>query len=146
MRGFFTFPDATSIALHTCVFLSMQPQGEYYKTKAIADAFQFSAHHVAKVVRTLVKADIIATTRGGQGGLRLKRPPELITVYEIYSAIEGEYEGEYCGACLLRVWDCNGHDCLIGKWMKKTHDETITLLKNTNLPTLIASIERFQKE
>jgi Rrf2 family nitric oxide-sensitive transcriptional repressor len=124
----------------------MQPQSEYFSTKIIADAFQFSIHHVAKVVQKLEKAGLLETMRGGKGGIRLAKPPSKISVYDIYIVTEGKYEGEHCGACLLRVHGCNGHDCLIGKWMKKTHDETIALLKSTNLPTLLASIGRFQKK
>ena len=145
MSTLFAFPDATSIALHTCVFLTMQPQGEYYSTRIISDEFGFSVHHVAKIVQKLARAGLLDTSRGGQGGIRLKRTPSEISVYDVYSAIEGAYDGASCGVCMLRVDGCNGHDCLLGKWMKKTSDETISLLKNTSLPTLLASVERFKR-
>ena len=145
MGGFVSNPDATSIALHTCVFLSLQEQGRYFSTRVISEYFRFSIHHVAKVVRKLSNAGLLDTVRGEGGGVRLKRAPAEITVYDIVSVTEGQYEGEYCGACLLRVYDCNGHDCVLGKWQKKIHDETIELFKQTNLPTLIASIERLKK-
>ena len=144
MNGFVVNPDATSIALHTCVFLSLQPSGTYHTAREIAAHFNFSFHHVAKVVQKLVKAGLLGTLRGGSGGVRLKKAPADIFIYDIYAVTEGHYEGKYCGSCLLRVEECNGHDCLLGKWMKKMHDETIELLKKTNLPTLIASIERLQ--
>jgi len=142
MKGFIVNPDAMSIALHTCVFLSLQAPGSMHSTREISDYFHFSVHHVAKVVQKLARAGILATARGGKGGIRLKKKPSEIVVYDIYATIEGHYEGKYCGACLLRVDECNGHDCLLGKWMKKMHDDTIRLFKATTLPTLIASIER----
>jgi len=144
MNGFLVNPDAMSIALHTCVFLSLQPQGPYYSTQSVSDYFGFSVHHVAKVVQKLARAGILDTVRGGKGGIRLKKAPLDIFVYDIYRVIEGNYQGKYCGACLIRVRDCNGHDCVIGKWMKKMHDETIEMFKRLNLPTLIGSIERLQ--
>jgi len=144
MNGFLVNPDAMSIALHTCVFLSLQPQGSYYSTQSVSDYFDFSIHHVAKVVQKLARAGILDTVRGGKGGIRLKKDAAEIFIYDIYRVIEGDYKGQYCGACLIRVKDCNGHDCVIGKWMKKMHDETIAMFKRLNLPTLIASIERLQ--
>jgi len=144
MNGFLVNPDAMSIALHICVFLSLQPQGPYYSSQSVADYFDFSIHHVAKVVQKLARADILDTVRGGKGGIRLKKSPADIRIYDVYKVIEGDYSGAHCGACLIRVKDCNGHDCLLGKWMKKMHDDTIELLKQTDLPTLIASIERLQ--
>jgi Rrf2 family protein len=144
MNGFLVNPNAMSIALHTCVFLSLQPQGPYYSTQSVADYFHFSVHHVAKVVQKLAKAGLLDTVRGGKGGVRLRKKSADIFVYDIYAVIEGEYESKRCGVCLIRVKDCNGYDCLLGKWMKRMHDDTIALLKKTNLPTLIASIERLQ--
>lgn len=143
-EGFIVNRNATSIALHTCVFLSLQKQGDYFTTRAIADYFDFSIHHVAKIVQKLTKAGLVQTTRGEKGGIRLAKDPADIYMYDIYSVIEGNYGGAFCGTCMLRVDECNGHDCLFGKWVKKMHDDTIALLKATNLPTLIASIERLQ--
>jgi len=145
MKGLFAFPEATSIALHTCVFLAMHPPGDYYSTREISDEFGFSIHHVAKVVQRLVRVGLLDTSRGGHGGIRLKKRPAEITVYEVYAAIQGPYNGSCQGGCILRVEGCNGHDCLLGKWMKKTSDEAINLFKHTPLPTLIASIERFKQ-
>ena len=146
MNRFIGNRDATSIALHTCVFLSLQPQGIYYSSRTISDAFKFSIHHVAKVVQKLAKAGIIETVRGGNGGIRLKKKPSEICIYDIYSVTEGKYESKHCGMCLLHVEGCNGHDCLLGKWMKKINDDTIAMLKKTSLPTLVASIERLQPD
>ena len=145
-KGFIANPDAMSIALHTCVFLSLQPKGPYFSTQTVADHFGFSIHHVAKVVQKLARADLLDTVRGGRGGARLAKDPADIFVYDIYRVIEGDYGGMYCGACLFRVRDCNGHDCIIGKQMRKMHDELIELLKQLNLPTLIASIERLKEK
>ena len=121
----------------------MQPQGAYYSTRTISEEFDFSIHHVAKIVQKLARAGLLDTSRGGQGGIRLKKPPEEISIYDVYAAIEGKQDNECYGECMLRVKGCNGHDCLLGKWLKKSYDDTVRLLKNTSLPTLIASIERF---
>ncbi|MDR1165566.1 MAG: Rrf2 family transcriptional regulator [Deltaproteobacteria bacterium] len=46
------------------------------------------------VIRTIVlalkKAGILEVTRGAAGGTRLKRPPEEITLYDIYRAVDSE--------------------------------------------------------
>jgi FeS assembly SUF system regulator len=44
---------------------------------------------VAKVLKVLARAGLVASQRGAHGGYRLARAPEAITVAEIIGAIEG---------------------------------------------------------
>ena len=49
----------------------------------IAKTFDLSDHHLAKVCSTLVKAGLIRSERGRNGGLRLSKPPKDTTLGEI---------------------------------------------------------------
>ncbi len=44
---------------------------------------------VGKILRTLTRAGLLASQRGAQGGYRLARPPEEISVAEIITTFEG---------------------------------------------------------
>lgn len=44
---------------------------------------------VAKLLRQLAQADVVTATRGAQGGYRLTRAPESISVADVVAALEG---------------------------------------------------------
>lgn len=45
---------------------------------------------VSKIMKTLVKTDIVSSVRGVNGGYRLNAPPDKISVSSVVAAIEGE--------------------------------------------------------
>lgn len=55
----------------------------------IADATGIPQTTVSKILKLLVKAKVISSTRGAKGGYVLAKPPEKISVAEIIFALEG---------------------------------------------------------
>jgi Rrf2 family protein len=51
---------------------------------------------MAKICTLLAKADILASSRGMYGGVRLSRLPEQITLLEIVEACQGRILADYC--------------------------------------------------
>lgn len=72
---------------------------------------------VSKVLKALVRADLLASQRGAGGGYRLARSPERISVLEIISAMEGPVAITECvhldGAC-----DVERHCQVRGNWQQ----------------------------
>ena len=130
MINMLAITEATSIAIHLCVRLT-QTGEKFYSTRKVAEEFDLSVHHLAKVVQKLVKAGILESSRGGQGGVRLLKPKEELSVFDLNMAVV-EFE---TGACLLDPKICPGCTCALGKWMaaeiKKIHDvlQQITIKK-----------------
>ncbi len=58
-------------------------------TNAIADLYQMSAHHLAKVMQQLVRSGMVHSVRGVGGGHRLAREPKDITLFDIVDIFEG---------------------------------------------------------
>ena len=59
---------------------------------------------VSKVLKQLARAGIVSSARGANGGYRLSRPPEQISVVQVIEALEGpiavtECSGETRGLC-----------------------------------------------
>ncbi|MEQ8440418.1 MAG: SUF system Fe-S cluster assembly regulator [Alphaproteobacteria bacterium] len=55
----------------------------------LADRTTLPAPTVAKILKLLARADVVAATRGAQGGYHLDRDPTQISVSEIITALEG---------------------------------------------------------
>ena len=138
MLGLLNISEAMSIALHTCASLAEDP-GQLHSARQISDKLGFSAHHFAKVVQQLVRAGLLETERGPSGGAKLARPPEKITLLEIYVAAGGT--PRYTG-CLLKHDICQGDGCALGKLMAKENERLILLLKTVTLDSVVRSLKR----
>ena len=78
----------------------------------IAEATGIAQTTVSKILKLLVKAKVLSSTRGAKGGYLLARPPEQITVATIISALEGpialtecsitQHNCEQAGGCEIR--------------------------------------------
>lgn len=65
----------------------------------IAAAYRISQSHLTKVVQSLGKQGFIETLRGRNGGLRLARAPEAISLAEVIRLNEGGLQSPDCDAC-----------------------------------------------
>jgi len=66
-----------------------------------------STDYVAKLLRILRKHELLTSVRGKQGGYRLARPAEDITVHDAISALDGPlYDGSFCDDHAGKVLSC----------------------------------------
>lgn len=109
MLPFPQFSEAVSLALHSMVLLSKSRTP--LTVKEMAEKTGASFHHLAKVFQRLRKAQLVVSTRGSRGGFTLSRPPERITLLEVYEAIEGPVLERIC---LLGEQECPFGECIFG--------------------------------
>jgi len=102
--------DATALALHSMVHLAIEPDGQSTTAK-IAEIFDVSRHHLAKVHQRLTKAGLIESQRGPAGGVSLARASSKIKLLDIYEAMEGSM---ICHPCLFGKNKCPRTDCVLG--------------------------------
>jgi len=109
-------------------------RGERRSTgQEIADILGGSVHHLAKVMQRLVRAGLVDSAVGPQGGFRLAKPAGRIKLLTIYEAIEGPL-GET--QCLLAKEVCEGNDCVLGELIQRLNREIHGYLQNATLATL----------
>ena len=135
MINMLAITEATSIAIHLCVRLT-QTGTAYYSTHKVAEEFDLSVHHLAKVVQKLVKAGIIESSRGGQGGVRLLQSKEKLSVADLNAAVV-ELEK---GGCLLSQKVCTGCKCSLGKWIHEENTKIQEALQKTTIHEIAASL------
>ncbi len=88
------FSNAMTIGMHSLIVLSRE--GKPMNAIQLADRIGSTKFHVAKVLQRLVKDNILGSMRGPTGGFSLKKEPSEITVFDIYSSIEGEIDYDEC--------------------------------------------------
>jgi len=90
-------------AIRSLVFLALLPEGKTAELKAISESQGVPVSYLAKVMRSLVRGRLVASTLGREGGYALRKPPDTITLLQVYEAIEGQMRLVNCleedGAC-----------------------------------------------
>lgn len=81
------FSKLTDYAVVTLATLSHSD--EMLSASALSAASRLPEPTVSKVLKLLAKADVVNSVRGVNGGYKLARTPQNITVAQIVSAIEG---------------------------------------------------------
>ena len=66
--------------------------------QALAERARLELPTVSKLLKQLAQAGLVASTRGINGGYRLARPPERITIADIVTAMEGPIGMTECSA------------------------------------------------
>ena len=97
-------------ALRVMLDLASQPSEEYISLKAISDRQEVSMKYLEAIVAPMVRAEIIRSQRGKEGGYQLARPAEEITIGEILRCSEGTLVPVACpvldGGDCEREGDC----------------------------------------
>ena len=89
----------TDYTLRTLMYLGVN-RDRLVTIQDIADLHQISKNHLMKVVYQLGLSGIVETVRGRNGGLRLKREPEDITIGAVVRETESDF---FMAECFDRV-------------------------------------------
>jgi Rrf2 family protein len=132
MADIIKISDATALALHSMVHLATVENGRS-TTGEIAEVFEASRHHLAKVHQRLAKAGLLKTIRGPSGGVSLGKPAESITLLEIYEEMEGSM---LCNPCLFGKDVCPRNGCVLGVLLPSLARQVRDYFKSTTLADL----------
>ncbi|NPA38050.1 MAG: Rrf2 family transcriptional regulator [Chlorobi bacterium] len=88
------FSNAMTIGMHSLIILAREKKP--LNAIQLADRIGSTKFHVAKVLQRLVKDRLLSSMRGPTGGFSLLKDPSEITVFDIYSSIEGEIDYDEC--------------------------------------------------
>ncbi len=69
--------------------MASRPSSELYSIRAMAERNHLPERFTANVVGKLIRAGILASRRGSQGGVQLSRPGSEISFLEVIEAVEG---------------------------------------------------------
>ena len=112
--------QASAYALHALMYMVRHVTQLPATSSAIAKAEGMPAGYVAKVLQQLAKAGFIRSVRGRKRGYVFSRPPEEISLLELFEAMEGR---DLFDDCPLRHCSCGGtsENCRIfAQWISAT--------------------------
>ncbi|WNQ11799.1 RrF2 family transcriptional regulator [Paenibacillus aurantius] len=120
------YSKATNYALHTMLYLSAIGPDKPVGVQQLADRQGVSSTYLSKILTKLVKAGLIESTPGANGGYRLKSRKEEISFLDIIHAIEGV-------ASLFECCDEEDSRCIIHQEMRAAEKAMEEHLRNTKM-------------
>lgn len=100
------------------LYLATCPTGTPVMQREVADILIVPVHFLGKVLQTLAKHRLVVSQKGKSGGFALARAPELISLMEVVTAIDGP---AVLDDCIMGFPNCSDeHPCpLHADWTKR---------------------------
>jgi Rrf2 family protein len=89
-------PQTIEWGLHCCWLLAQTDGRAPVPRRRLAEFFDLPEQYLAKMLKKLVAAGILTSAPGINGGYRLSRPAEQITVLEVVRALRSETSLFHC--------------------------------------------------
>ena len=125
--------------------LAMYGEEEAVSIQSISARQQISDSYLEQLVRKLKRAGLVNSVRGAQGGYRLAKPAEEISVGDVLRALEGSIEAVSCGK--EHNANCLGEDLCVARyvWQKvnKSIQETVDSI---TISQLVEESRRIKKD
>jgi Rrf2 family protein len=134
------FTSAADYAVRAMIHLACLPEERQVLRDEIAAAENIPSSFMAKILRSLVRGQLLRSARGVNGGFALARTPDEITLLEIVEAIEGP----------LNLTDCSTHaegctrgiSCPAAPVWGAVQDNMRSILRATSLEDLVSTPRR----
>ena len=132
------YSNPCEYAIRALTELALRDGAEWVDVGTIAEAAELPRAYLGKILKGLVEAGILRSTRGPGGGYRLARDPESISLLDVKVAIDGERDLERCAVGLDPCSDetpCPLHDDF-----KRLRTEIRDYLASTSLEQIARGI------
>ena len=118
-------------ALMAMKHLAESPAGTSRSAKDVADAFGMPPEALAKILQRLVKAGLLQSHHGINGGYTLARPAHVISAFEVIQAIDGPL---FITSCVTVRGECDQSDrCNIREPLRKVNESIEAVLKRIKI-------------
>ena len=122
--------SAADYAVRAMIHLACLSEGGVALRSEIAEAQSIPSSFMAKILRSLVRAGLLRSSRGVNGGFGLARPASEINMLEVVEAIEGPLSLTDCTPTSTGcVWSMDCPACSI--WLRVQDGMRDTLRRST---------------
>ena len=111
--------------------LAEHGHGGACSAKDVAESYGIPAEALAKILQRLVKAGLLVSQHGTNGGYTLARRPETISAFEVIRAIDGPL---FITSCITLRGECGQSDrCTIREPLRRVNDSIEQVLKSISI-------------
>jgi len=111
--------------------LAEHGHGTACSAKDVAESYGIPAEALAKILQRLVKAGLLVSQHGINGGYTLARSAETISAFEVIRAIDGPL---FITSCITVRGECGQSDrCTIREPLRRVNDSIEQVLKNISI-------------
>jgi Rrf2 family protein len=130
-------------ALRAIVYVALQvAEGKKIGLSQIARELELPQPFMGKILQDLVRKNILASTKGPNGGFYLSRPAADIPIMEVVRVVEGVEAFKRCGLGLKHCSDT--HPCPLHHDFKKYRDGLAALFNTKTIQDLVQDIHSGQ--
>jgi Rrf2 family protein len=128
--------------LHSVALLAQAPPGMAVSRRVLAEHYGLPEPYLAKPLKALVRAGILTASSGPNGGFRLARRADDITVLDIVEAVEGTSPPFICqeirqqGTAALPPAECRS-PCAMATMMDRAHEAWRASLRGVTVADLV---------
>lgn len=134
------FSRSSRYSIQALVFLATRPAGSYVMCKEIAGQLGLPLPYLSKLMLQFVRAEIIESCRGRQGGFRLLRSADSLSLREIMEVIGGEH---CMKECLLGFKECSDETaCATHCQWRPVKQELLKLLEEQSVGKLAKAVNK----
>jgi Rrf2 family protein len=140
-------PASTEWVLHCATTLAQLDPGVSASATQLTLYYNLPAAYLAKQLKMLVNAGVLAATTGPRGGFRLARPTSEITLLQIVEAVDGTSSPYECreirqqGHGALPPDECR-NTCILAEKMADAHQAWRRSLAEVTLADILATLPR----
>src|SRR6476659_8029724 len=107
--------------------------------KDVAEAYGIPQEALAKILQRLVKAGLLQSQHGTNGGYTLARPAHTISAFEVIKAIDGPL---FITSCITVRGECDQSDrCNIREPLRKVNESIEAVLKRIKISQMREEVE-----
>lgn len=113
-------PQTAEYALRAMACLALKKDGQPVSSYVLARASGVPNHYLSKILRKMVKADLVISQKGHSGGFTLSKDPKEITFKKILEAVDYKIDPH---DCVFGWEECNSenHCPLHNAWSQLNH-------------------------
>ena len=131
--------------LRALIDLAVNSETESVSISSIALRQGISEAYLEQLMAKLKKAGLVVSMRGAQGGYKLARPAEQISVGDILRALEGNLDAVQCAG--LSEEGCQGAQLCVSKYVWQRINESIArTVDEIKLDTLVEESREAQEK
>lgn len=129
------FSKTSEYAIKIMIYLGTHKENEkLHGVREICEMLKSPEAFTAKILQQLVRAELLSSMKGKNGGFKIEKKTKEITIFDIVKAIDGD---KSFTRCILGLADCSGENpCPLHHKYYKIKNEIQKNILNTNIKDL----------